>query len=376
MTLVGAINPDFGQVEVDPAVVNLTAYETFFEEKRPFFTEGGQVFSALRAAAGPATTRTFFYSGAPALLLAPHRPRAPGPAPPATTWTRPPPPRSWARPSSPAARATAGRSACVEAVTGREYARLSDGLVRGDARGRAAHQLLRRARASASWDAAAAIGFLGTAVNRALGAPDLRRPARRARPTSAASTATCSSTRRRDWVVSGGLAGSTVSGQPGRHRSACRRAPSATTSGRTRPTSSVDPAGHVALGLERPRSASTRTAATSPSTPGCGASARASSPTTPASPPRPTAAARTACVHVAQAHARPLDAHAAGLGRRSGGPSTTAGSRRATACSRRPTSQLLNYWRLNLSLQTSWDTLDDKLTRGGPTDDPPRHREP
>src|SRR4029078_3547963 len=32
MTLAGAITPDFGQVEVDPAVVNLTAYETFFEE--------------------------------------------------------------------------------------------------------------------------------------------------------------------------------------------------------------------------------------------------------------------------------------------------------------------------------------------------------
>lgn len=30
------INPDFGQVEVDPAIVNLSAYETFYEEKRPF----------------------------------------------------------------------------------------------------------------------------------------------------------------------------------------------------------------------------------------------------------------------------------------------------------------------------------------------------
>ena len=39
------INPDFGQVEVDPAVVNLSAYETFFEEKRPFFIEGANIFS-------------------------------------------------------------------------------------------------------------------------------------------------------------------------------------------------------------------------------------------------------------------------------------------------------------------------------------------
>ena len=39
------VNPDFGQVEVDPAVVNLSAYETFFPEKRPFFIEGSSIFS-------------------------------------------------------------------------------------------------------------------------------------------------------------------------------------------------------------------------------------------------------------------------------------------------------------------------------------------
>ena len=44
LTLNGTVNPDFGQVEVDPAVVNLTAFETFFEEKRPFFLEGAQIF--------------------------------------------------------------------------------------------------------------------------------------------------------------------------------------------------------------------------------------------------------------------------------------------------------------------------------------------
>ena len=39
-----AINPDFGQVEVDPAVVNLSAFETFFPEKRNFFIEGLNMF--------------------------------------------------------------------------------------------------------------------------------------------------------------------------------------------------------------------------------------------------------------------------------------------------------------------------------------------
>ena len=45
LTLNATINPDFGQVEVDPAVVNLTAFETRFEEKRPFFVEGAGIFS-------------------------------------------------------------------------------------------------------------------------------------------------------------------------------------------------------------------------------------------------------------------------------------------------------------------------------------------
>ncbi len=39
-TLDATVNPDFGQVEADPSVMNLTAYETFYEEKRPFFLEG------------------------------------------------------------------------------------------------------------------------------------------------------------------------------------------------------------------------------------------------------------------------------------------------------------------------------------------------
>ena len=44
LTLDATINPDFGQVEADPAEVNLTAFETFFGERRPFFTEGSQLF--------------------------------------------------------------------------------------------------------------------------------------------------------------------------------------------------------------------------------------------------------------------------------------------------------------------------------------------
>ena len=47
LTLNATINPDFGQVEVDPAVLNLSAYETYYSEKRPFFIEGAQVFNSI-----------------------------------------------------------------------------------------------------------------------------------------------------------------------------------------------------------------------------------------------------------------------------------------------------------------------------------------
>ena len=44
LTLDATINPDFGQVEVDPAVVNLSQFETLYDEKRPFFIGGSDFF--------------------------------------------------------------------------------------------------------------------------------------------------------------------------------------------------------------------------------------------------------------------------------------------------------------------------------------------
>jgi hypothetical protein len=54
LTLDATITPDFGQVEADPAVVNLTDFETFFPERRPFFTEGNALID------GP--VNNYFYS--------------------------------------------------------------------------------------------------------------------------------------------------------------------------------------------------------------------------------------------------------------------------------------------------------------------------
>ena len=55
LTLDATINPDFGQVEVDPAVINLTAFETRFEERRPFFVEGADIFQFARGGSSGTT---------------------------------------------------------------------------------------------------------------------------------------------------------------------------------------------------------------------------------------------------------------------------------------------------------------------------------
>jgi hypothetical protein len=67
MTFNATINPDFGQVEVDPAVVNLSQFETFYDEKRPFFVEGSNLFEFGHGGANSnwgfnSGTPTFFYS--------------------------------------------------------------------------------------------------------------------------------------------------------------------------------------------------------------------------------------------------------------------------------------------------------------------------
>lgn len=62
-TLDLTVNPDFGQVEADPSVVNLSAFETYFEEKRPFFIEGNNMLNfGLMFGDGDLATQNLFYS--------------------------------------------------------------------------------------------------------------------------------------------------------------------------------------------------------------------------------------------------------------------------------------------------------------------------
>jgi uncharacterized protein DUF5916 len=61
LTVDATLNPDFGQVEADPSQVNLSAFETFFEERRPFFIEGADIFN-LSLGVGDGDIETLFYT--------------------------------------------------------------------------------------------------------------------------------------------------------------------------------------------------------------------------------------------------------------------------------------------------------------------------
>lgn len=81
LTLDLTVNPDFGQVEADPAQVNLTAFETFLPERRPFFQEGAGIFRfGIGIGDGDGENQSLFYSRRIG--------RAPrGPNPTGATWT-------------------------------------------------------------------------------------------------------------------------------------------------------------------------------------------------------------------------------------------------------------------------------------------------
>ena len=76
LTLNATVNPDFGQVEVDPAVVNLSDVESYFQEKRPFFTENARIFGLRQG--GRQRLLGLQLAGADVLLQPAHRPRAAG----------------------------------------------------------------------------------------------------------------------------------------------------------------------------------------------------------------------------------------------------------------------------------------------------------
>jgi hypothetical protein len=202
------VNPDFGQVEVDPAVVNLTDFETFFPEKRPFFVEGAQIFDNFGR--NGANNYYGFMRTEPDLFYTRRIGRAPQGYPEAEFVSVP-----RAATILGAAKLT-GKSASgwsvgvLEAVTGRERAQWADGAVRGrqEVEPLSNYFVLRAHRDRAR----AGYGALMTAVNRDLGDPLLA-----AQIASSAYVAGLDGylflDPARDWVVSGRVAGSHVAGQ-------------------------------------------------------------------------------------------------------------------------------------------------------------------
>ncbi|MBO6575195.1 MAG: carbohydrate binding family 9 domain-containing protein [Rhodothermales bacterium] len=206
LTLNATVNPDFGQVEADPAEVNLTVFETFFEERRPFFVEGANLFQFGAGSGG-------FIFGAPQLFYSRRVGRAP---------SRPVfepggfvdnPINTSILAATKLSGQTGGWSiGLLEAVTGREVAPIqrADGT-RTEAvvepRSNYAVASLRRDFREGS----SSIGILGTAVNR-----DIADPALSFLPSSAYSGGIDFFHRFGDnrFVVNGTFSGSAVRGEP------------------------------------------------------------------------------------------------------------------------------------------------------------------
>jgi len=360
MALVGAVNPDFGQVEVDPAVVNLTAFETFFEEKRPFFTEGSQVF--LRFGRSGASDYTTYFYPEPLLFYSRRIGRAPQggatgdsvDAPTATTIL--------------GAAKLVGRTkggwnlGLLEAVTGSEAARVATGVERSDFEVEPLTNYF-VGRAQRALGARASIGFIGTSVVRDLDTPYL--------DSLLVGQAFLGGVDghvfldgRRDWVVSGGLAGSTVSGS----RASILRLQRAAQRYYQRPDAphvSVDPdatslAGWSGrLAINKNSGNVTFNAALWNISPGFEPNdigyatqtdrggAHASVLFRKLTPDAWTRSRRLAVVKWWTFN----------YGRECQGDGVTLIS----------SAQLRNYWQFDLTVGKSWNTWDDKLTRGGPT---------
>ena len=164
LTLNATVHPDFGQVEADPSVVNLTAFETFFEERRPFFVEGSSLFEFR---AGLELDRLFYSRRIG---------RAPGQSAfGSANYVDEPSGSSILGAVKLSGRTRSGWSiGALDAVTGREFARLSDGIgnpVRRVAVEPLANYGIVRLKRDLG-NGSSGYGFMGTAVNRDASAAD------------------------------------------------------------------------------------------------------------------------------------------------------------------------------------------------------------
>jgi hypothetical protein len=167
LTLDATINPDFGQVEADPALVNLTAFESFFPERRPFYVEGAEIFRFGEGGAFRVGGANYFYS------------RRIGRAPQGFARARGGFVDASESSTILGAGKLSGRTAggwslgLLEAVTAREYATVDSMGVRfrDEVEPLTSYTVVRGRRDSRR--GASTVGFIGTAVNRDIGAASL-----------------------------------------------------------------------------------------------------------------------------------------------------------------------------------------------------------
>lgn len=203
LTLTGTINPDFGQVEVDPAVVNLSEFETFYPEKRPFFTEGLNIFQFGDT---PAPSHFNFISP-PSLFYTRRIGRAPQVSPDAEFIAAP------AETTILGAAKMTGRLpggwslGILDALTDTERARFIDGT---DVRRQQVEPMTNYfvSRMTKELRPGSRVGFMLTSVNRRL--PEEMTSLRDSAMTGGVDAYT--SFRDRSWVLEGSLLGSRVTG--------------------------------------------------------------------------------------------------------------------------------------------------------------------
>jgi Domain of unknown function (DUF5916)/Carbohydrate family 9 binding domain-like len=168
LTLDATVNPDFGQVEVDPAVINLSAFETFFPEKRPFFLEGAQIFDNF----GRNGANDFwgFNSSEPIIFYSRRIGRVPQIDPTADFVDAPTATTILGAAKLTGRTPTGWNLGLLDAITAREFARTATGLERTRSEvepftnyfaGRAARDIGRRTN----------VGLIATAVTRSLDTP-------------------------------------------------------------------------------------------------------------------------------------------------------------------------------------------------------------
>jgi hypothetical protein len=165
LTVNATFNPDFGQVEVDPAVVNLSAFETFYDEKRPFFIEGSNTFNFGN---GGANNNWGFNWGNPEFFYSRRVGRSPRGAVQHDGFTDIPDGTTILGAAKITGKITEGWSiGSMHAFTEREYARVDDGAghrFNDVVEPFASYNVLRTQREFNS--GRQGIGFIGTAVGR------------------------------------------------------------------------------------------------------------------------------------------------------------------------------------------------------------------